>query len=128
MFNGAYSYRKAEERLQKTFEWRKMAKKFVETGLPYESKARLYWDICNSDTVEQKEKFLPNPLRDENWGTLSDNDKFDYLDKLKELIEDCVGEKGLKRYYYRTICNYTDQQFDDWWESQNFKFRRIAKE
>ena len=56
-------------------------------------------------------------VKPEYWGELSDGKRRDYVNELEHAIKESVGIKGLDRYYYQTICGYTEQQFDDWWES-----------
>lgn len=98
--------------------WARTASKFIDRNLPYETKLKLYWDIRDSDKYTWPVEFPINSIKPTYWEELTENKRREYMDAFLEVIEGCLGEKGLYRYYYQKICNYTDQQFEDWWKSQ----------
>lgn len=102
--------------------WRQRTREAID-HFPYESKCKLFYDIVNSFDLEWPNLKWPNnaltdTIKPEYWEELSEELQKEYVIHLKECIELSVGSKGLERYYYQTICGYSDQQFEDWWESK----------
>ena len=98
--------------------WSTMISEYIDRSLPYEIKLKLYYAIDDLRWCEWPDGFPIDSMKPEYWEDLSEKKKYDYMVELQDIIERSVGEKSLKRYYYQKICNYTDQQFDDWWKSQ----------
>ena len=98
--------------------WSTMISEYIDRSLPYEIKLKLYYAIDDLRRCEWPDGFPIDSMKPEYWEDLSEKKKYDYMVELQDIIERSVGEKSLKRYYYQKICNYTDQQFDDWWKSQ----------
>ena len=90
-------------------EWSHVIKKHVDE-LPYEDKIKLYYSA--------EQGLLDDfPHKPDGWESFSDTKREEYLAEIQWIIELCVGIKGLKRYYYKNVLGYTDQQFEDWWDS-----------
>lgn len=98
-------------------DWCMMISEYVDQKLPYETKLKLYYAIDDLRRREWPKGFPIDFMKPEYWEELTEKKKYEYMDELQDIIERSVGEKGLRRYYYQKICNYTDRQFDDWWES-----------
>ena len=66
------------------------------------------------------------PLKPDEWDDLGEREQVEYLQYVRGLIEMRVGKKALSRYRHKTEEGMTDQQFDDWWESN--QQRRLIEE
>jgi len=113
--DSVYAIRDEYERYR---DWCMMISEYIDQKLPYETKLKLYYAIDDLRRREWPDGFPIDSMKPEYWEDLSEKKKYEYMDELQDIIERSVGEKGLRRYYYQKICNYTDQQFDDWWKSQ----------
>ena len=96
--------------------WSRQIEKIIDR-LPHETKCRIFYTIVEDSDCKWPEKTPIDTIKPKYWGELSGGQRRDYLTRLEGAIERSVGIKGLNRYYYQTICDYTEQQFDDWWES-----------
>lgn len=96
--------------------WSMQAEKFIDR-LAHETKCRIFFTIIEGSDRKWPEGTPIDTIKPEYWGELSECQRRDYINRLEDCIEGSVGIKGLDRYYYQTICGYTEQQFDDWWES-----------
>ena len=104
------------EEYERYSRWARQTEKFIDR-LAHETKCRLFYTIVEGSDRKWPDGDLMDSVKPEYWGELSDGKRRDYIDRLVDVIEGRVGIKGLDRYYYQTICGYTEQQFDDWWES-----------
>jgi hypothetical protein len=87
---------------------------FMLEQFSYEEKLKTYYQV-RFDGEWPKEL---EPIKPSDWEFMSDINRINCVDVIQNTIEAHIGEKGLKRYYYQILHNYTDQQFDDWWESR----------
>ena len=88
----------------------------IASKLPYETLCR----IGNSlDYYTWDEEFGEKP---EGWEAMSPQERCWLRLELRDVIRDHVGEKALSRHFYKTQFGYTDQQFDDWWDSHHHTF------
>ena len=87
--------------------------------LPYDEALELYYNTADD---------WPDgmPLKPDGWDELSEREQVEYLQYVRGLIEMRVGKKALSRYRHKTEEGMTDQQFDDWWESN--QQRRLIEE
>lgn len=79
--------------------------------LPYETLCRIG---NSSDYYTWDEEFGEKP---EGWEDMSPQERCWLHLELRNVIRDHVGAKALLRHFYKTQFGYTDQQFDDWWDS-----------
>lgn len=78
--------------------------------MPYDDVLKLYY----AATDEWPDDL---PLKPDEWDDLGEREQVEYLQYVRGLIEMRVGKKALSRYRHKTEEGMTDQQFDDWWES-----------
>ena len=110
----------ASEEYERYRIWRGRAEKFIDR-LAHETKCRIFYTITEGFNSEWPEGTPIDTIKPEYFGELSNNKRKEYIDSVVDCIQHSVGIKGLDRYYYQNICGYTDQQFDDWWESSGRK-------
>lgn len=110
----------SQEEYERYSRWARRTEKFIDR-LAHETKCRIFYTIVEDSDRKWPEKTPIDTIKPEYWGELSESQRRDYINRLENCIEGSVGIKGLDRYYYQTICGYTDQQFDDWWESHGRK-------
>ena len=80
--------------------------------LPYETLCRIG---NTSDYYTWNEEYGEKP---EGWDDMSSRERCCVFFTLRDVIRDHVGEKALLRHFYKTQFGYTDQQFNDWWDSK----------
>lgn len=51
------------------------------------------------------------------WEEMNLNEKHEIIKPICEYLDVVVGRKGLLRYLHTTKFGKTDQEFDDWWDS-----------
>lgn len=78
--------------------------------LPYDEALELYYAAA-----EEWPDGLP--LKPDEWDGLGERKQVEYLQYVRGLVEMRVGKKALSRYRHKKEEGMTDQQFDDWWES-----------
>lgn len=104
-------------RVKKKDLW-KLREKAIEIAskLPYETLCR----IANSqDYYTWNEEYGEKP---EGWEDMSWQERFRLRRELRNVIQDHIGAKALSRHFYKTQLGFTDQQFDDWWDSIHHTF------
>jgi hypothetical protein len=106
---------KRKEREQHLIDFNRWADSLNEyiVHLPYNDKIELYF-------AAKKDLPLDFPLRPSGWEGLSDMEKQEYLDEIDYVVDSQVGHKGIQRYHYTQVMGYTDLQFEDWWDSQEY--------
>ena len=57
------------------------------------------------------------PGKPDGWENMTQDEQFLWTEPICSYIESGVGQKALLRYYHKTECGKTDQEFEDWWES-----------
>ena len=87
--------------------------------LPYDEALELYYAAA-----EEWPDGLP--LKPDEWEGLGERKQVEYLQYVRGLVEMRVGKKALSRYRHKKEEGMTDQQFDDWWESN--QQRRLIEE
>lgn len=81
---------------------------------------------CSLDLVGAEKWPEGLPFKPDVWEDIGERERVEWLVSIQCLIEMRVGKKALMRYRCKLEEGWTDQQFEDWWESN--QTRRLTEE